>query len=658
MSLTKLDPNFASPSRPSRAPPHRTASSRPHTIEMLRLIPILLLSTLSFSQSLTPGQALKTRDLTDPRWSPDGSRIAVVVRDPFTARYAVRHIWIYNLPTSEFRQWTFSSKSEQNPRWSPDGKWLAFLSDREDNDQIWLMSLAGGEPVKLTTAKNTVTAFEWSPDSSRIAFLARDPNTDADEKKTKEFDDARVVDEDEKRVRLWTVDLASKKPRQETHGAWAIREFQWMPDGKHVLLVATDKPAVEKHTNRVFALSLADGKMDPVFTPRGPISNLRVSPNGASFAFTGARLDGPSAHDLYISPLANAAPRNASLSIDRPVSRFEWIDSTEIAALLENGFHTELDAIGPKPRKLIANDSADASAFDRSHQGAIAYIAGTAASIPELWIDGKPVTHLNSEFDSLHLVKPEFFRYTTFDGAPIEAALFRSPSSKPDQPAPMILMIHGGPTGQWGNRFDALTQLLAAKGFDVVQPNIRGSTGYGHKFIEANRGDWGGGDFKDVMALADDLIKRKIADPNKLGICGWSYGGYMADWAITQTTRFKAAVSGAGLADLAMEFGTESSPIYDEWFYGTPYENLASFQKSSPITYVKNAKTPTLILQGEADTTDPMSQSQILYRALKRYEVPVQFVLYPREPHGLREQKHILDRYTRTIAWFDKYLAK
>ena len=152
------------------------------------------------------------------------------------------------------------------------------------------------------------------------------------------------------------------------------------------------------------------------------------------------------------------------------------------------------------------------------------------------------------------------------------------------------------------------------------------------------------------------MLFRSVADPERLGIGGWSYGGYMAEWAITQTDRFKAAVSGAGMADLAAEFGTEASPVGDEWSYGTPYENLAGFQKSSPITYIKHAKTPTLILQGEADTTDPLSQSQILYRGLKRYNVPSEFVVYPREPHGLREQKHILDRYVRTLAWFDKYL--
>ncbi len=220
-----------------------------------------------------------------------------------------------------------------------------------------------------------------------------------------------------------------------------------------------------------------------------------------------------------------------------------------------------------------------------------------------------------------------------------------------------MVLIHGGPTAAWRNQFDGLTQLLVAHGFYVMQPNIRGSTGYGQKFIEMNRADWGGADFKDVMAGVDDLVARKIADPNRLGIAGWSYGGYMAEWAVTQTDRFKAAMSGAGMADLAVEFGTETSPIYDEWFYGTPYQNFAGFRKSSPIAYIQHAKTPTLILQGDADTTDPISQSQMLYRGLKRYNVPAEFVVYPREPHGLREEKHLLDRYTRTVAWFEKYLG-
>jgi dipeptidyl aminopeptidase/acylaminoacyl peptidase len=197
-----------------------------------------------------------------------------------------------------------------------------------------------------------------------------------------------------------------------------------------------------------------------------------------------------------------------------------------------------------------------------------------------------------------------------------------------------------------------------ARGYAVFYPNIRGSIGYGQKFIEMNRGDWGGGDFKDVMAGVDDLIACGIADPEKLGIGGWSYGGYMAEWAITQTTRFKTAVSGAGLSNLISEYGTEEGPSYDEWFYGVPYEpeKLAGFLNSSPFVYLKNARTPTLILQGEADTVDPVGQSVELYRGLKRYGVETELVLYPREPHGFHEEKHLVDRLNRILGWYDKYL--
>jgi dipeptidyl aminopeptidase/acylaminoacyl peptidase len=170
------------------------------------------------------------------------------------------------------------------------------------------------------------------------------------------------------------------------------------------------------------------------------------------------------------------------------------------------------------------------------------------------------------------------------------------------------LLIHGGPTGAWQDSIESWGQLLAARGFAIFYPNIRGSTGYGHKFVEMNRADWGGGDYKDAMAGVDYLITQGIADPQRLGIGGWSYGGYMSEWAITQTTRFKAAVSGAGLSNLASEFGTEAGSSYDQWFFGVPYENLDGFMKSSPIKYLKNAKTPTLILQGEADRTDPIGR--------------------------------------------------
>jgi dipeptidyl aminopeptidase/acylaminoacyl peptidase len=256
------------------------------------------------------------------------------------------------------------------------------------------------------------------------------------------------------------------------------------------------------------------------------------------------------------------------------------------------------------------------------------------------------------------LIKPEFFKYKSFDGLEIEAALLKPANYDGKSKLPLITLIHGGPTGAWEDTIDTWGQLLAARGYAVFYPNIRGSVGYGQKFIEMNRGDWGGKDFKDVMAGVDDLIAKGLADPEKLGIGGWSYGGYMSEWAITQTTRFKAAISGAGLSNLISEYGTERGPSYDEWFYGLPYEKPEGFLNSSPFLYLKNAKTPTLILQGDADSVDPLGQSQELYRGLKRYGVESELVIYPREPHGFHEQKHLLDRLNRILAWYDAYLKK
>ncbi|HXB73672.1 MAG TPA: S9 family peptidase [Candidatus Acidoferrales bacterium] len=628
------------------------------------------------ADKLTIEKAMQVREPSDLQWAPDGKRVALTLQEPAADKPPVRHIWVYDLTRRELRQWTWSAKSESMPRWSPDGRTLAFLSDREDSQQIWLMPIGGGEATKLTSAKNSVDSFHWSHDGNRIAYLASDPKTADEEKRQKDQDDARVIDGDRKPVRAWTVDVATKAIKRITSGPWNLHEISWLP-GKRLLAIATDRPADDRRTERLYSVSLGegpqDGRMEEILAPPGPLGKIQVNPRGGAVAFVSSPGDGPTAQDLFVLPLGAKSPKNLTgVNMDRPVLSFQWMGpdgmgNAEIATLFENGFHTELDAAGEKRRTLIAPDSLvgaslDVSQFAVSEAGAVAYVAESAAVLPELFVEGKPVSHFNEGFQGVALQKAELYRYRSFDGAQIEAALFRGAGAaagqaQPVQPQPVVVMIHGGPAGAWRSRFDALTQLLVTRGYTVMQPNIRGSTGYGQKFLAANRGDWGGGDYKDVMAGVDDLVRRGIADPNRLGIGGWSYGGYMAEWAITQTGRFKFAICGAGMADLATEFGTEARSAGDEWYYGIPYENLAGFQKSSPITFIKNARTPTLILQGEADTTDPISQSQMLYRGLKRYNVPAEFVVYPREPHGLREPKHVADRYRRSLEWADRYVG-
>lgn len=629
---------------------------------MIITLLLLLLAPVQTQTQLTPEQAISRRGLSDVHISPNGERVCFVVGEPPKGSVRSRHIWMLNVRSREVTQFTSSSKSEYSPRWSPDGKKLAFISDREDSPQIYLMPIDGGEAARLTQGKNGVRSFDWSPDGKQIAFIAPDPKTEAEEKKEKDKDDARVVDRDEKHARLWLIDVDSKKTRQLSAANWQISEAQWIPQGERLIVSATDHPESDQNTNRIFAISTADGQMKEIAAPPGPFGSLRISPDGKSLTYQAARVDGPTPHDLFLQPIEGGAPRNLTgLSIDRPVFSAVWKPDGGMLAVVANGSRSQFCAIDKdgKPSSFQGGEIRPAS-FD-VRGSVLAFVGEGSLEAPELWLSSgespaEKVTRINESWKNISLIKPETLRYKSFDGTEIEALLLKPRGYAEGNKVPLVVMVHGGPTGVWTDSFESWGQLLAARGYAVFYPNIRGSLGYGHRFVEMNRGDWGGADFKDVMAGVDFLIARGIADANKLGIGGWSYGGYMAAWAVTQTNRFKAAVSGAGMSDLATEFGTEDGPAYDEWFYGLPYEKPEGFAKSSPMTYVRNVRTPTLLLHGENDRTDPLAQSQMFYRALKRYGVESEFVVYPREPHGLQEEKHLIDRLNRVVRWFDSHL--
>jgi dipeptidyl aminopeptidase/acylaminoacyl peptidase len=611
---------------------------------------------------LTPAQLLSLRTISDPRFSPDGQYVAFVVTEPVKGTTRARHIWLLDVKTKEVRQFTNSSKNEDTPRWSPDGKRLAFISNRDDARQIYVIQMNGGEAKRLLETKHEIDSFSWSPDGKQIAFFASEPKTAAEEQKDKDKDDARVVDRDDRLRRLWLLDPVSARVRQVTSGRWRVSEAEWLPTGAAMIASATDHPESDQETNRIYSINLADGKLTEIAAPRGPFGRLRVSPDGTKVVYIAAPVDGPSTHDLFLLTLADGKLRNlTSTSLDRPVLNYSWGSNDVVAATVQNGFSTSLvpiNVIGEvnPAAKLPVNPRG----FDISNS-MVAVVGSSAAEPEELWLwdankNAQRVSDFNKSLRQLTILQPETFRYKSFDGLEIEGRLIKPKGYVSGARVPLIALIHGGPTSAWLDSIESWGQLLAARGFAIFYPNVRGSTGYGHKFVEMNRADWGGGDYKDVMAGVDYLIAQGVADPQRLGIGGWSYGGYMSEWAITQTTRFKAAVSGAGLSNLASEFGTEDGSSYDQWFFGVPYENLDGFMKSSPIKYLKNAKTPTLILQGEADRTDPIGQSQELYRGLKYYGVEAELVFYPREGHGLTEEKHLIDRLNRIVAWYEKHL--
>ncbi len=614
---------------------------------------------------LAPEKTLDRYTIADLRLSPDGARLAFAVTEPVKGTTRNTDIWVLDVAAGTARRFTASPKSDTSPRWSPDGRTLAFLSEREEGGaQIYLMPAGAGEPVRLTRGKQSIRSFEWSPDGAHLACLARVPKTDERERREKDKADERVADDGAEWVQAWIVDAASGAMRQLTTGRFTAAALQWHPAGDRLLVVGTDQPESDRFVDRLYSVAVDDGARRVVAEPKGPIGSMTVAPDGRLVAYTGARGDGPSPHDLYVVPVGGGPPRNlTAASLDRPVMSHAWRADGTLVASVADGFSSRIVAIGQDGRVAPVPTPIPPSAFAIAPSGALmAFVGQRATELPEVWLSRAPgqadkVTSFHASWTGTALRQPRVFRYRSSDGVEIEAALLTPEPRTDGLRPPLVVLIHGGPTGRWSDSFDAWGQMLVSRGFAVLSPNIRGSTGYGWPFIEANRADWGGGDFKDVMAGVDAVIEQGLADRDHVGIGGWSYGGYMSAWAITQTPRFTASVVGAGLSDLASEFGTEDGSAYDEWFFGTPYEHLQEFTDSSPITFISKARTPTLILHGEDDATDPIGQGQQLYRGLKRYGAPVEFVVYPREGHGIREEQHQVDLLRRMLGWFERYVA-
>jgi len=637
--------------------------------------------------------------------SPDGSRIAYAVSGwehpsahastdstkPDTAKgdkHEMRsHLWMVPAAGGTPRQITFGEKGENAPQWSPDGRSLAFLSSRgagtDTKTQIWVLPMDGGEGYQLTTSRENVTGFEWSKDGSRIAFLAVDTLPKTDEAKTARKDDPQVFEDNFRLSHAWVIDVASKRATEVAHGNLTVSGApSWSPDGTRLAFQAVPTTMLRDTRSDIYIVTIADKSMKKITAKSDAASPPAWSPDGKTIAFNvlpqshTARADSimdreigndhlvlydvasDKGKDTY-DPKADISAGNPRWTPDGSRVLFTTGERAWSAVYAYDVASGKLTRVAGK--LLIGQPSL-------SKDGRLAaYTLGSPDAPGEVYVSDltfaspKKLTDLNPQLRDIALGETEVITWKSTDGTPVEGILLKPVGYQSGRKYPLLVEAHGGPTGATSTGFKANWgspgQVWAGQGWAVLYPNPRGSTNYGEKFTRANIMDWGGGDYRDIMTGVDDVVKRGIADSSKMAFEGWSYGGYMTAWVVSQTSRFKSARMGAGLSDLQSMYGTTDIPGYiGTFFSGVPTQKTLDFYRArSAITFVDNVTTPLLIQHGGSDQRVPVGQSMEYFRALKDRGKTVELVFYPREGHGLAEYYHQLDKMQREFDWMTKY---
>lgn len=653
----------------------------------LALLAVLALAPIASAQQvLTPEMIVTLRQATDAQVSPDGSRVLFQVARPRGESErpggAVPEIWSVTSSGSEPVRFTFGANGDRIARWAPDGRRVAFLSQRPGSDfvQVQLIPANGGEASAVTSAENSVLQFKWSPDGSRIAYTVTDPKTKEERDAEAQGRDWTVADRNYKHIGLHVIDVQTKKATRVTTGPLSVHDFDWSPDGGRLLLMAADTPTIDDSFMRLKLLVVPaqGGEPQLLVKTEGKLSHPRWSPDGRSIAWLGATaLNDPHPGSVFVMPVSGGTPQNLLKGYEGSAIWLAWqrgaatptvifgaIEKQDTAIYLLNpvdGRRTPL-----KSDALIMPAEPSFTADGRR----MAAVVGTPARPNEVYFGaaaaGAAVTrlsNLNPQLDNVRLGEQSIFRWKASDGWDIEGVLVKPVDYKPGQRYPLVVQPHGGPESadlnNWNGTYLRWGQMLAGRGYATLYPNYRGSIGRGVAFSMADHRDLMGKEFQDTLAGIDALVQQGIADPARVGIGGFSYGGYTSAWAATYASeRFKAAVMGAGISNLYSMTGTsdifyESSTVH---FDAIMYDNLELYWDRSPLKYIKKANTPLLIVHGAVDPRVPIGQSQEIYTALKWKGVPVEFVTYPREGHGFAERAHQLDYMQRVTQWFDKYL--
>jgi dipeptidyl aminopeptidase/acylaminoacyl peptidase len=644
----------------------------------IMLAAFLFAGTVLAQTPISPEDVLSIREPRELQLSPDGKQVAFRVREPADPKLPraprAENIWIVATDGKEPAHPLIPNLKKANtPRWSPDGRSLAFLSDYETSTmQIYLLRIDSGKAERLTSVPGRVEDFAWSPDGTMIAFVARDQPTAQELAKQSAGDDAIEVDHNFKYSKLWVVKLSDRKAVQITKQDFEINEFAWSPRGDEIALVVaqTLKPEDSLLLSLVVVNRATGDVVRTLSRNASSISGLlRWSPDGALITF----LEGPPTKE-FSSWLAVVSANGGSV---RPLTKdysgtvlaAEWTPDSKrlLGQSIEGTGQTllSIDVANGVERKL-ADVIQTIWEYSFSTNGeSIAYTAQTTESPSDIWVwtkDAPPrkITDFNPQTRSWPLGRVREVEWkNTKDGLVRRGVIITPPGYKAGTLYPTVVNAHPGDTAWWIGlhaKWWAWGQLLASRGYVVFLPNTRGVNGEGPR-MHATIANWGGMAFQDLMDGVDYLVAQKIADPNRLGIGGWSNGGFMTEYAITRTTRFKAAIAQAGHSDFFSLYGTSDIRAGMRVFTPeSPYYNRKKYDEASPITFVRNCRTPTLLIHGINDSGVPVGQAYEFYTGLKDAGVETELVIYPREGHSLQEYAHQLDVQRRVIAWFDKHL--
>jgi dipeptidyl aminopeptidase/acylaminoacyl peptidase len=648
-------------------------------------------------RGMAPADLTRIRFVSDAQVSPDGRAVAFVVttlseeRDEYLSQ-----IWLVDTAGGEPRRFTAGPRRDTAPRWSPDGARLAFVSEREDRKkkgQLYVMPATGGEPVRLTDLRHGVSAPEWSPDGTRLAFVARvggwvEPESEEEKRKSRP---PRVITAlkyrfngegftYDRRPQIFTVAADGGEPRQVTEGDYDDADPAWSPDGR-ALVFASARHDERDHDDAsdIWLIPAEGGTPRRLTRTDGPAGHPAFSPAGDAVAYLGRASRNAFGRNvrLFTVPVTGGAPECRTLGFDRSCGPLGvqpvWSgDGRALTIAAEDQGTLGLFRVEPgdgPPRRVVAGERVVGS-YSASRDGSVlAFTASEPGTPAELFVCGadgggeRRLTDLNRAFTrEVTLARPERFRFERA-GFTVDAWIVKPHGFEPGHRYPLLLNVHGGPHAQYGYPFFDEFQVQAGAGYGVLYVNPRGSQGYGEAFASAVVGDWGGGDAADVQAALDEALSRfDWIDPERLGLLGGSYGGFMTSWIVGHSKRFRAACSERAVNVQTSMFGTSDIGfVFNQVELGgvLPWEDIAKYLERSPLTYAKDITTPLLILHSEDDLRCPIEQAEQLFVALKTLRREVVFVRFPDENHELTRSgkpRHRLERFRILLEWFAKYL--